>query len=75
VLLDDGDEKPGVQFADADLIGCPLRLIVSPKALDRGGVEYKLRDGSAKGDFPLASAVRDAAATIAQLHARLEITR
>jgi prolyl-tRNA synthetase len=72
VLLDDGDDKPGVQFADADLIGCPLRLIVSPKALDRGGVEYKLRDGSAKGDFPLASAVQDAVAVIARLRAQLE---
>lgn len=43
-LLDDRAESPGVKFADADLIGAPLRLTVSQKALDRGGIEAKWRD-------------------------------
>lgn len=43
VLLDDRAESPGVKFADADLIGAPLRLTVSQKALDRGGVEARWR--------------------------------
>ena len=44
VLFDDRDEKPGSQFADADLVGIPLRLIVSPKTLVAGGFEFKYRD-------------------------------
>jgi prolyl-tRNA synthetase len=43
VLLDDRNESPGVKFADADLIGLPLRLTVSKKALANGGVEVKAR--------------------------------
>jgi len=44
VLYDDRDERPGVQFADADLIGLPLRLTVSSRSLAKGGVETKRRD-------------------------------
>ncbi len=42
VLIDDRDERPGVKFKDADLIGIPLRITVGRKAGD-GIVEYKLR--------------------------------
>lgn len=44
VLLDDRDEKPGSQFADADLIGIPLRIIFSPRNLNENKVEFKFRD-------------------------------
>jgi prolyl-tRNA synthetase len=44
VLYDDRDERPGVQFADADLIGLPLRVTIGDKALARGGIEVKHRD-------------------------------
>jgi len=44
VLLDDRDEKPGSQFADADLLGVPLRVIFSPRNLKEGKVEFKYRD-------------------------------
>jgi prolyl-tRNA synthetase len=44
VLYDDRDESPGVKFADADLIGIPIRLTVSAKSLKAGGVEMKRRD-------------------------------
>ncbi|HJW84360.1 MAG TPA: proline--tRNA ligase [Anaerolineae bacterium] len=44
VLYDDRDESPGVKFADADLIGLPIRLTVSARALGKGGVELKQRD-------------------------------
>jgi prolyl-tRNA synthetase len=44
VLLDDRDEKPGSQFADADLFGIPLRVIVSPKTLAEASFEFKFRD-------------------------------
>jgi prolyl-tRNA synthetase len=42
-LYDDRAESAGVKFNDADLIGIPLRLVVSKRALARGGVEWKLR--------------------------------
>ncbi len=46
VLFDDRDEKAGVQFADADLFGFPLRVLVSPKTLGAGAqAELKFRDG------------------------------
>ncbi len=44
VLYDDRDESPGVKFADADLIGIPIRLTVSARSLGQGGVEMKRRD-------------------------------
>jgi prolyl-tRNA synthetase len=43
VLYDDRVESAGIKFNDADLIGIPLRLVVSKRTLSRGGVEWKLR--------------------------------
>src|SRR5262249_35919855 len=43
-LYDDRDERPGVKFKDADLIGLPVRVTVGPRALQRGCVELKRRD-------------------------------
>ena len=43
VLLDDRDERAGVKFMDADLIGIPLRLTIGPKRLAEGKVEIKFR--------------------------------
>lgn len=43
VLFDDRDTSAGEKFADADLIGIPLRLVVSERSLADGGVEWKLR--------------------------------
>ncbi len=43
VLFDDRDERPGVKFKDADLLGIPLRLTVGKKTLDQGKVELKPR--------------------------------
>lgn len=43
VLLDDRNERPGIMFADADLIGIPHRLVIGEKSLDKGFVEYKNR--------------------------------
>ena len=44
VLLDDRDERPGVKFKDADLIGFPYRIVVGPRALARGNVEIVRRE-------------------------------
>ncbi len=57
VLYDDRDERPGVKFKDADLIGIPFRVTVGPKALARGAVEFKPRRAAQAEDLPLANAV------------------
>ena len=43
VLYDDRDEPPGVKFNDADLLGIPLRVVVSKRSLKNGGIEVKQR--------------------------------
>ena len=45
VLLDDRNERPGVKFADMELIGIPHRLVIGDRALETGNVEYKHRQG------------------------------
>ncbi len=47
VFYDDRNERPGVKFNDADLIGNPIRLSISRKTLDAGEVELRLRSGDA----------------------------
>lgn len=46
VLLDDRNERPGIMFADADLIGIPHRLVVGEKSLANGKLEYKARNAA-----------------------------
>jgi prolyl-tRNA synthetase len=53
VLHDDRNASPGVKFADADLIGCPLRATVSQRSLDRGGIELSKRGGVESEIVPL----------------------
>ena len=60
VLVDDRDERPGVKFKDADLIGIPVRITVGKKATD-GIVEYKLRSGGSVEEKTADQAVEDAA--------------
>jgi prolyl-tRNA synthetase len=45
VLFDDREERAGVKFKDADLIGVPIRIAVGRKGLAEGKVEWKLRSG------------------------------
>jgi prolyl-tRNA synthetase len=51
VLIDDRDERPGVKFKDADLVGIPLRLTIGDKALAEDAVEFKLRHAKGKSEF------------------------
>ncbi|MGO8767101.1 MAG: proline--tRNA ligase [Limisphaerales bacterium] len=46
VILDDRDERPGVKFKDADLVGFPIRVGIGEKSLAKGEVEIKLRGGA-----------------------------
>ncbi|MFQ5666444.1 MAG: proline--tRNA ligase [Candidatus Binatia bacterium] len=63
VLLDDREERPGIKFKDADLIGIPLRLTVGVRSLQRHCVEFKRRGEAAVQELPVA----DAAARLADL--------
>ena len=47
VLYDDRDERPGVKFNDADLIGIPLRIVVGARSLKEGQIEYQGRRDAA----------------------------
>lgn len=51
-LLDDRDARPGVKFADAELIGIPNRIVVSERGLDAGRLEYRHRRATANEDWP-----------------------
>ena len=53
VLLDDRDERPGVKFKDADLIGAPMQLVLGAKGFARGVVEAKNRRNGQKTELPL----------------------
>ena len=49
VLYDDRDLGPGEKFADAELLGCPLRLTVGRRSLESGEIEVQIRRGRAEG--------------------------
>jgi prolyl-tRNA synthetase len=55
VLLDDREERPGVLFADMDLIGIPHRVVLGERGLAAGTAEYKARRDEKGSDVPLAS--------------------
>ena len=57
VLFDDRDESPGVKFNDADLLGMPLRVTVSPRNLENGQLEVKRRTAEESEMMPVEGAV------------------
>ena len=63
VLLDDRDERPGVKFKDADLLGIPVRITVGKRAPE-GIVEYKLRRDADKSEKTVEEAIADAIAIV-----------
>jgi prolyl-tRNA synthetase len=56
VLYDDRDASPGVKFADADLLGIPVRLTIGAKGLARGVVERRVRATNEEDELPLETA-------------------
>jgi len=64
VILDDRDERPGVKFKDADLIGFPLRIGVGAKSLANGHVEFSLRRDKVKELLDPGAAVEKVIAVI-----------
>ena len=67
ILYDDRNERPGVKFNDADLIGIPIRLTVSQRSLANEGVEVKLRHESERTIVPLDNLLGQIQMTIANL--------
>ena len=57
VLYDDRDARPGVKFADDELIGIPHRIVIGDKGLERGVLEYKRRRDGHSGDVPVTDVV------------------
>jgi len=57
VLLDDRDARPGVKFADAELIGIPHRLVIGDRGLESGKLEYRHRRDSESTEIPAADVV------------------
>jgi prolyl-tRNA synthetase len=57
VLYDDRDARPGVKFADAELLGIPHRLVLGERGLDAGTCEYRQRRATENQDIPLDSAL------------------
>ncbi len=62
VLYDDRDASAGVKFADADLLGVPVQVVVGAKGLERGVVEVRYRPSGAKDEAPLDQVVAAAGA-------------
>ena len=56
-MLDDRDERPGVKFKDADLVGVPLRVTIGAKGLAKGSVELRWRGQKATSEVPVDEAV------------------
>ena len=57
VVLDDRSERPGVKFADAELIGFPYRITIGPKGVAAGNAELTTRTGLSTEDVPMAEVV------------------
>jgi prolyl-tRNA synthetase len=72
ILFDDRNESPGVKFNDADLIGIPVRLTVSERSLQSGGVEVKLRNQEDKSIVPVEEVISYVEETIQVLQSEID---
>ena len=73
-LYDDRDIRPGAMFSDADLLGAPVRVIVSPKNLANGEIEISTRDKSIQVKVPVADALDKTREIIKTLQDRIDET-
>jgi prolyl-tRNA synthetase len=72
VLVDDRDQRPGVKFKDADLIGVPLRIVVGERGLKDGKIETKWRNQSEAQQIPAESAAETILAELAAVRQKQE---
>jgi prolyl-tRNA synthetase len=71
VLFDDRNERPGVKFMDADLIGLPLRITLGEKSLKKGGAELKRRNSKESVITPLDKTVEKVRLEIRELETEI----
>jgi prolyl-tRNA synthetase len=67
VLYDDRDMRPGEKFVEAELLGCPLRVVAGKRSLDSGGFEVQVRRGTEQRSVPIEGAAESLAALLAEL--------
>ena len=72
VIYDDRDVRAGVMFSDADLLGTPIRVVISPRNLGDGVVEITSRDKSINMKVPTADAFETVKKTIADMFAAID---
>jgi prolyl-tRNA synthetase len=70
-VLDDRDERAGVKFADADLIGWPFQVVVGKRGLAEGVIEVKDRATGERETVPLSEAVDHVAAAVVKAKSAL----
>jgi prolyl-tRNA synthetase len=58
VVLDDREERAGVKFADADLVGYPVQVVIGSRGVDAGTVDLKVRSTGERSQAPLTDASR-----------------
>ena len=73
VLYDDRGEKAGFMFSDADLLGIPLRIVISPKTLEAGQVEFKRRNSRESELISVTDAAQLTAARVREEMAKFDI--
>ncbi len=71
VLYDDRNERAGVKFNDADLLGMPLRVTVAQRSMEQGGVEFKRRDGDERWMVPVDEAIMAVQTEIERMREKL----
>ena len=74
MLYDDRDCAAGIKFNDADLMGMPIRAVISPRTLEAGEIEVKLRKGGDAFRIPLTCAIQQIKDIIAKLTQEIEST-
>ncbi|MCR5784194.1 MAG: proline--tRNA ligase [Eubacterium sp.] len=74
VIYDDRDVRAGAMFADADLLGVPVRVTVGPKALKEGEIELSTRDKSVNGRVKKEDIIKETKALIAKLFEDIDKT-
>jgi len=67
VLYDDRDASPGEKFVEAELLGCPLRVVAGRRSLESGELEVQLRRGLEKRSTPVDGAVAALGALLSEL--------
>lgn len=72
VIYDDRDVRAGVMFSDADLLGVPVRVVVSPRNMKNGCVEITTRDKSVSRQAPLSEAADAVEALVHELYDKIE---